>query len=138
MPTTLMIIDDDEDDLFLFCSAVEEFDQDIHCIRAEAVDNALMILRDEQVKPDFIFLDLNMPRINGKSCLKMLKQSKEYKDIPVVIYTTSKLKEDKAECKRIGAAAFITKPNSQRELNRYLKLVLNHEWEKIEQSTHYH
>jgi CheY-like chemotaxis protein len=132
MPISIMIIDDDEDDLFLFSSAVEDFYPGIHCIKAEAVDNALLILRNEAVKPDFIFLDLNMPRVNGKSCLKILKQSKEFRDIPVIIYTTSKLQKDMVECKRLGAAAFITKPSNLKSLYNYLELVLNREWEKIE------
>jgi len=138
MPITILIIDDDEDDLFLFCSAIEEFYPDIQCIKAEAVDNALLILRDETLKPDFIFLDLNMPRVNGKSCLKMLKQSKEFRDIPVVVYTTSKMERDMLECKQLGAAAFITKPSNLKNLYKFMDLVLNRQWEKIEQSMHYH
>jgi len=59
----------DEDDLFLFCSAVEESYPDVQCVKAEAANNAFLILQDERLKPDFIFLDLNMPLISGKKCL---------------------------------------------------------------------
>jgi len=62
----------------------------------------------------------------------MLKQSKEFHDIPVIIYATSKSPNDMAECKRLGAAAFITKQSDLKSLLMYIELVLNKEWRKID------
>ena len=65
---------------------------------------------------DLLFLDLNMPKVDGKKCLSELKKSARLKDIPVVIYSTSSLKKDIEETKAMGAVHFMTKPSAFREL----------------------
>jgi CheY-like chemotaxis protein len=76
-------------------------------------EEALQGLRNNIfAKPDLIFLDLNMPRVNGKQCLKELKKDNSLRHIPVIIYTTSKLDDDKSEMQKLGAAYSITKPRS--------------------------
>ena len=72
---TIMIVDDDDDDRQLFCEAVSEIDIGIKCVDAENGELALKYLQDERYTlPDFIFLDLNMPRLNGKQCLAEIKK----------------------------------------------------------------
>lgn len=60
--------------------------------------------------PCFILLDLNMPRMDGREALKIVKSDKELRKIPVVILTTSKAEEDIAQSYQIGANSYITKP----------------------------
>ena len=112
-----LIVDDDEDDRELFCDAVGIVDPSINCIIARNGEEALAGLRNHKLeRPDIIFLDLNMPRLNGKQCLIALKKDLALQNIPVVIFTTSKLKEDKAETKLLGACDFVSKPTAQKEL----------------------
>jgi CheY-like chemotaxis protein len=61
-------------------------------------------------KPCFILLDLNMPKMDGREALKIIKEDEKLKDIPVVIMTTSKAEEDIFESYHEGANSFITKP----------------------------
>jgi CheY-like chemotaxis protein len=131
MPTTVMIVDDDEDDLYIFHSALTEIDHTIKCITVEAAEKALSLLKTEKNKPDFIFLDLNMPRVNGKQCLARIKQSEELQNIPVIIYSTSKSQADADETEKLGAATFITKPSRLKDLTRFLILVLKKDWKAI-------
>jgi CheY-like chemotaxis protein len=113
----VLIVDDDEDDRDLFCIAVHEIEPRTHCIMARNGEEALQGLRlEEYPKPHIIFLDLNMPRINGFQCLRELKKDRELQDIPVVIYTTSKVEEDRQEIKNFGAVHYISKPSSFTEL----------------------
>ena len=122
---TIMIVDDDEDDIELFCEAVKDVDQNIECICAPNGEEALTKLSKENASlPDFIFLDLNMPRLNGKQCLRKLKSSLKLRDIPVIIYTTSKLKEDVEETRQLGAASFLTKPNKVNDLRKAIASIL--------------
>jgi CheY-like chemotaxis protein len=108
----VLIVDDDEDDRELFCAAVHEIDSKIDCIMARNGEEALRGLRMASIpKPNLIFLDLNMPRVNGVQCLKELKKDHALRDIPVIIYTTSKLQEDKELTSSLGAVGFITKPS---------------------------
>ena len=51
-----------------------------------------------------------MPQMNGKQCVKEIKQHSEFAEIPVIIYSTSKYKKEIDEIPAIGAATFLTKP----------------------------
>lgn len=107
----VLIIDDDEDDRSLFFDAVKEVDIDITCMTARDGQEALDLLRSGQAAlPDFIFLDLNMPRLNGKQCLTEIKKDSRLHHIPIIIYTTTKRAEDVEEVKKLGASRFLTKP----------------------------
>ena len=72
----LMIVDDDTDDRFFFRSAIRKNNPSYECIEAENGDDALKQLRKAKYLPDFIFLDLNMPKMDGRECLEELKKDK--------------------------------------------------------------
>ena len=125
------IVDDDVDDQELFIEAVNEVDKSIECISASNCEEALQILKSGKIAlPDVIFLDLNMPRQNGKQCLVELKKTAHLSKIPVIIYTTSSEKRDIDETTRLGAAHFLTKPNKFDELCKALSFVLSKDWSK--------
>lgn len=67
-------------------------------------------------RPAMILLDLNMPRKDGRKALLEIKSDPALMDIPIVIWTTSDLKEDKVMCIDAGADAFMTKPDNYRDL----------------------
>ncbi|OBX24526.1 response regulator receiver domain-containing protein [Gelidibacter algens] len=105
----LMIVDDDKDDRFFFRSAIRKYNPSFECIEAENGDDALKQLRKSEQLPDFIFLDLNMPKMDGRECLEELKKDNTLKNIPVIIYSTSEYKLDKEVTKDLGADYFLTK-----------------------------
>jgi CheY-like chemotaxis protein len=112
----LFIVDDDEDDINLFVEAVNEIDKGMGCYKAKNGEDALARLDALDMLPDVIFLDLNMPRMNGRETLERLKASERYKNIPVVIYSTSNAQQDKDDTKALGAADYLTKPDSFTDL----------------------
>ena len=121
----LLIVDDDTDDCKFFTEAVAEINETIECIVARDGLHALEVLNDPGIElPDFIFLDLRMPRFNGKRCLMELKASERLKTIPVIIYTTSTDVKESAELKSLGAVHFISKPHSPEEVYYLLSVVL--------------
>ena len=72
---------------------------------------ALELLRDpEATRPDLIVVDLNMPRMNGRELLAVLKADDELKAIPVVVLTTSDAPADVRAAYERHANAYITKP----------------------------
>ena len=75
--------------------------------------------------PDFIFLDINTPKMTGLECLEEIKKYPVLKNIPIIIYTTSVRGEDKEKAQRLGAFSYIVKPSSISELKGYLKHLLS-------------
>jgi len=129
-PKTLYLIDDDMDDLDFFCEAVNSIDGSIICVKATDSEAALKSFQQHDVPiPDLIFLDLNMPLVDGRRLLTELKSLKPYSHVPVVIYSTSSHPKDVEETKQLGAASFITKPYSQEELIVSLTQLLENQWQ---------
>lgn len=127
--TKLLIVDDDADDRQLFIDAVKDFDEDIVCVSAKDGKEALDLLNDLNTSlPDYIFLDLRMPRFNGKRCLMEIKKNERLKEIPVIIYTTSRELEDSKELKEMGALHFISKPANPEEVYFVVSFALEEQW----------
>jgi CheY-like chemotaxis protein len=107
----ILIVDDDADDRELFIDAIKEVDSEIECTTAVDGKQALEQLKNSYDSlPDFIFLDLRMPRLSGKKCLLQIKNDERLKSIPVIIYTTSRDVEEAKELQELGAVHFISKP----------------------------
>jgi len=122
---TCFLIDDDPDDREIFALALEEADQTYKCITASNGIDALKKLNtDLSFVPDLIFLDLNMPVMNGKQCLNEIKKIPRLSDIPVIIYTTSSYVQDIEETKQLGASHYLIKPSNIRTLTNCLTELL--------------
>ncbi|MET3874647.1 MULTISPECIES: response regulator [Chitinophaga] len=117
--TSVLLIDDDIDDRMIFGEVLKELAPDIIYHEAINGEDALLKLNNDIV-PDLIFVDLNMPRVDGKQFLAEIQQQEHLKHIPVVIYSTSSHESDKKETRELGASYFLTKPNSLRELTHIL------------------
>jgi CheY-like chemotaxis protein len=70
----------------------------------------------ESPRPDLILLDLNMPRKDGREALKEIRGHKDLRQVPVVVFTTSRADTDIARVYELGANSFITKPAGFDEL----------------------
>jgi CheY-like chemotaxis protein len=119
IPTTILICDDDEDDRLLTRQALldAEIANDVRFV--EDGEDLLEYLHQrgkytgeagKAPRPGLILLDLNMPRMDGREALKLIKDDTTLRDIPVVVLTTSGLDEDIARTYRAGVNSFITKP----------------------------
>src|SRR4051812_19423106 len=112
----ILIIDDDPDDRDIFFEIVSQVDPEYNLMWGKDGVDGLFKLSELETLPDYIFLDLNMPRMNGKQCLAEIKQHKKFSHIPVIIYSTSKLESDITETRQLGADYYMTKPNLFTEL----------------------
>jgi CheY-like chemotaxis protein len=107
---TFLLVDDDADDIEIFCEALKQIDNSITLITAHNGNDALQILSsDILAKPDHIFLDINMPLMNGLDCLQKIR-NEEKLDIPVTVYTTSKHYGEYNRAIQLGAD-FLQKPH---------------------------
>ena len=124
VPFSILLIDDDTDDAILFEEIL--LDMDFNCSFQWARDGkeAIDVLEQMKIFPNVIFLDLNMPRINGKECLSYIKTSSALREIPVIIYTTSSHPMDIEETLQLGASAFITKPSDVKDLVKIIQAIV--------------
>ena len=123
----ILLIDDDEDDREIFQAAVEKLDQPINCIVLKNAGEALDLLRANQLNADLIFLDLNMPGMNGQQFLLEIKRIEDLKHIPVIILSTSSHSSTIEITKDLGAMDFFSKPDKFEDLIGILTSVLGNE-----------
>lgn len=117
----ILQIDDDADDCEFFEQALRTItDATYTCLQNPK--DALNKLIDEEIKPDIIFMDINMPLMSGFDLLYEFKKRRRIKDIPVILLSTSALYEKHA--KVAAAKAYIVKPNTFNDLKNVIKSIL--------------
>lgn len=129
----ILLVDDDVDDQFIFIDAINEIAPGIEC---KAVNNGLEAidhLQKANPRPSLIFLDLNMPFMNGFECLVHLKKDNLLKEIPVIIFTTSDSPREIKLTKELGAEVFLTKTSNFKLLKAKLLDILKTDFSKISQ-----
>lgn len=115
---TILMADDDPDDYYLLKEALaeKEINGQIRLVSdgVELMDYLFLRGRfkglDEAPRPQLILLDLNMPRMDGRQALEEIKASNSIKEIPIIVYTTSKDEKDIKKSYEAGAHSYITKP----------------------------
>lgn len=126
----ITLADDDEDDRLFFTDAFEELK--INTI-VNTVNNGRELLNylehPEAVLPNIIFLDLNMPILNGIECLKEIKRNEKFNDIAIAIYSTSSSDQDVENTFVLGANIYIKKPSNFNELKKILSDVVIINWQ---------
>jgi CheY-like chemotaxis protein len=112
------------DDQEIFVAAVSEVSDTINCITLSNARLALEKLMGKDLSPDVIFLDLNMPVMNGQQFLVEVKKNALLKNIPINIFSTSSNPATREIMKDLGASDFITKPDNYNVLVNLLKKIL--------------
>ena len=106
-----LLIDDDQDDQEIFSMALEDINSSIQCIMVSSGIAALEKLNAKKpLIPDYIFIDVNMPKMNGIECLREIQKLEHLKDAEVFMYSTSSDERMIEKSKALGAKDFIVKP----------------------------
>jgi len=126
---TLLCIDDDPDDLEIFCEAMKQVDPSCTCIVAGNGREALDML--SKMKPDVVFLDVNMPVMNGRETLRMIRTNKALNAIPVCMLSTYIDDDEAALYRQLGAAECLIKPRSFSAFCQMLQNVLRKRMQAI-------
>jgi CheY-like chemotaxis protein len=145
--TIILMADDDPDDRLLVKDALAE------CGAPAGLTEAMRFVCDGEElmdyllrrgtyadpasspRPDLIFLDLNMPRKDGREALRELRANAELRRIPVVVFTTSKADTDILLMYQLGANSFVTKPVSYEALVKTLRTITTYWLETVELPT---
>jgi CheY-like chemotaxis protein len=114
-PIEILLVEDNPADRVLTGEALEEARIVNHLHQVDDGVEALAFLRRQGAHagaptPDLILLDLNMPRMDGREFLEVVKADEHLRHIPVVVLTTSKSEEDVLRSYHLRANCYITKP----------------------------
>lgn len=123
--TVLLIVDDDPDDREMLEMQLKKIDNSFLIFTATDGEDAFTTLQEKMVlEPNIIFLDLNMPGMDGRLFLKELKKNNRFRHVPVIIYSTSNTSSDREETAKLGASFYLSKPDDPRELRKSLPTIL--------------
>jgi CheY-like chemotaxis protein len=128
----ILLAEDDEDDRYFFEQAL--FDSGIGSVLTTVTDGGQLIdlLSDlpGSLAPEIIFLDINMPVIDGKSCLREIRRQEKFGMIPVIILSTSTRLKDIEETYRDGANRYISKMLFYNDSAVWMERLFAAEWQQ--------
>ncbi len=133
-PKVILIIDDDNDDREFLKEAISEYDRHIIFQEFKNGAEAVAALENQTTDvPDVIFLDLNMPLMDGRQCLRCLRDMGHLSGTPVIIYTTSLHPGPLQELTGPGTVHFLSKPSRMADLRKSVRNILHNNWHLIGQ-----
>ena len=121
----VLYADDDLDDRELMAEAFKVYENAIELRVFEDGVDLLQHLYNEKPETCLVILDINMPRINGKDTLRILKTHPDYDETPVVLFTTSSSSEDKLFAKHYNVG-FVTKPLTVGQMDKIIDRFLDY------------
>jgi CheY-like chemotaxis protein len=129
MARTIVLIDDDPDDLDIMKETIEKVAPSTQCISFLYPDEAIRVITTELiVVPDYIIIDMNMPRKTGLECLRELRAQEEFDEIPIIIYSTTISTSVKETLMKAGATHVFQKPAKYEAWNVILHKVMKRDW----------
>lgn len=123
---TIIVADDDQDDKEFFDMAMKEIDPSIKIFNVPNGMEVLTLL--DSFIPDMIFLDLDMPVMNGLECLVAFSKSELLQKIPVVVYSSTTRQSNIQTAYEMGAHLFFIKPSVYQHYLNSLRAILNLDW----------
>lgn len=128
----IVYIDDDSEDRTLFRDILHTIDPSSTCHLAEHGQHGLQVLDALITLPDFIFLDINMPVMNGREVLLAIKRDPRLQSVPVIMYSTTAHPLERQEYLSLGAYRVLVKPSSIIKARELISSVMK------EKTTPYH
>ena len=126
---SLLVADDDLDDLMFLLDAIRIHSHDLHI--SHVSDGAeLLAFLQEEILPELVILDINIPKIDGIDCLKYIKSHEKFNRVPIVMYSTSSNYEIIEACYQLGASRYIVKPFRYNTIVKFTELILSIDWQE--------
>lgn len=120
----ILNIDDDIDDREMFCAAIKEVDSMISCIHLDSGFKALEFIARSETLPDYIFIDINMPKMDGFECVEEIRSLPGMKEISIVMYSTAFRPDDQLRFHRLGIR-YLNKTSRLSELVESIKQLIS-------------
>jgi CheY-like chemotaxis protein len=104
-----LLVEDDPDDQEFFIDALHQVSSTTGCYAVANGQEALYMLLEENFKPDYIFTDLNMPKMDGLEFIKILRSIERFNNTPVIVFSSEYSEEKLQKIKTLGVTAFYSK-----------------------------
>ncbi|MGH2568372.1 MAG: response regulator [Bacteroidota bacterium] len=134
VPLNIVIIEDNQDHAKILKWAFEQNSRQDHLMffadSQAALDSIAGLAREQSVAPDLVLLDLNLPKIDGREVLRVLKSNEATKKIPVIVLSSSDREEDVHKAYLLGANTYISKSLLLDQLTHTLETLLEY-WSHI-------
>jgi len=123
MPQKILIVDDESHIRMLINETLEELeDEGVEFLSADNGEAALDLIQDE--KPDLVFLDVMMPKMNGMEVCRRVKKELKFNDVFIVLLTAKGQEMDRQRGQEVGADVYMTKPFDPETILNKAKQVL--------------
>ena len=124
MKRKCLLIDDDLDDQEIFIMTIQQLDAKIDCVAQYDCVAAIEQLRDSaEGLPDYIFLDMNMPKMTGLKCLEEIRKMPHLQHAKIIMYSTTLDESIKRQAMLLGADGFLIKQHTLAKLKESVALV---------------
>lgn len=124
----IYLAEDDSDDVFIFKYALKRLGLNCRITVFPNGQELLDKLQNINIFPDIIFLDINMPKLNGLDTLVQIKEMESFHSTPVIVYSTSNNNIDAIKALEGRASLYLVKPNNIDELTKMLVKILSLNW----------
>ncbi|WP_052123360.1 response regulator [Flavobacterium beibuense] len=128
---TIFYTDDDQEDIDFFREIIDIIDTNVKVVTQRNGEELLHALDNPPPTPYLVFLDINMPGMNGLETLRRMRESEKHKDLPVVMFSTSSDDITIQQSKELGASFYVPKSGAFDKLKKSIEHTLKINWDKF-------
>ncbi|MFL9838779.1 response regulator [Flavobacterium sp. ST-75] len=128
---TIFYTDDDQEDIDFFREIIDIIDTNVKVVTQRNGEELLHALNNPPPTPYLVFLDINMPGMNGLETLRRVRESGKHKNLPVVMFSTSSDDITIQQSKDLGASFYVPKSGAFDKLKKSIEHTLKINWDKF-------
>ena len=131
----ILLVEDNIIEILKLKRAIENLGMNHEVLEAENGEIALDSIKQEEINPDIVLLDLNMPKMNGLEFLAIVRNDESMRHLPIIILSTSNNNRDLMEAYKLGVSGYILKPLKYDDYVKKIEFTLQY-WSNNELITH--